>query len=49
MYSRGEGLKNVARVKTKFFKRKLKNKEKKIEWATQESARTEILLTEEPG
>lgn len=48
-YSRGEGLHNVDNVKTNFFKKKLIAKEKKIDWASEQSARAELLLTEEAG
>ncbi len=48
-YSRGDGLQDVKHVKTKFYKQKLINKEKKIEYATELSARAELLLTEDAG
>lgn len=48
-YSRGEGLNDVVNVKTNFFKKKLIEKEKKIEWANEQSARAELLLIEEAG
>lgn len=48
-YNRGEGLHDVKFVKGKYFQRKLQKREQQIEWASEQSARTEVLLTEEPG
>lgn len=48
-YSRGDGLNDLKKVKTTFFKKKLAAKEKNIEWASEQSARAELLLTEESG
>lgn len=48
-YSRGEGLQDIKHIKGRYFQRKFESKEKKIEWATEQSARAEVLLTEEQG
>lgn len=48
-YSRGEGLQDIKHIKGRYFQRKFESKEKKIEWATKQSARAEVLLTEEQG
>ena len=48
-YCRGEGITNVRSIRGKYFQKKFENKEKKIEWATEQSARAELLLTEESG
>lgn len=45
---RGEGIARSG-VKTEFFKKKLKNKEKQIKFAEIQAARTEILLKENDG
>ncbi|XP_054727500.1 uncharacterized protein LOC129237099 [Anastrepha obliqua] len=47
-YSNGEKV-NSKGVKTTFFKNKLKRKEVYLEYATEQAARTEILLTEQQG
>jgi hypothetical protein len=47
-YSRGEGV-QVHDIAHPIYRKKIKSKEKKIEFSTQEAARNEILLTEEPG
>ncbi|CAB3360094.1 Hypothetical predicted protein [Cloeon dipterum] len=47
-YSRGEGVR-VRSYKSKTFKRRIANKEKKIQFSTEEAARNEILMTETSG
>lgn len=47
-YSRGAGV-NADAFKNTVFKKRVENKEKKIEFSTEESARNEILLTEQSG
>ncbi|XP_017473164.1 PREDICTED: probable U3 small nucleolar RNA-associated protein 7 [Rhagoletis zephyria] len=47
-YSKGEKVKSKG-VKTKFFKEKLQRKEIYLEYATEQAARTELLLTEQQG
>lgn len=47
-FSRGEGLKGTG-VKTNLEKAKLLKKEKVVVWATEQTARTSILQTEEAG
>ncbi|KAM7348787.1 WD repeat-containing protein 46 [Cochliomyia hominivorax] len=47
-YERGEQVEGKG-VKTKFFKEKQKRKEVYLEYATEQAARTELLLTEQPG
>lgn len=47
-YSRGEGISNIG-VKHPLYAAKLKKKEKKINYAQEQAARAEILLTENQG
>lgn len=47
-FSRGSGLKGTG-VKTNLEKIKLLKKEKVVKWTAEQSARTTILLTEDPG
>lgn len=47
-YSRGAGVSADA-FRNEVYKKRSENKEKKIEFSTEESARNEILLTEQPG
>lgn len=47
-HSRGEGL-QVDKVKTITQQKKLRRKEKNIQFSTEQAARTETLLTEEAG
>lgn len=48
-YSRGEGLQDTKHIKNAYYRSKFENKEKKFEWATHQSTRAELLLTEEQG
>lgn len=48
-YSRGEGFQDIKHIKNPYYRSKFENKEKKIEWATHQSTRAELLLTEDPG
>lgn len=48
-YSRGDGLQETKHIKTSYYRTKFENKEKRIEWATHQSTRAELLLTEDPG
>lgn len=47
-YSKGEGV-NLKGVRTSIHKQKLEKKERKIKFAVEEAARTEILLPEVSG
>lgn len=47
-YSKGDGV-NLKGVRTNIHQQKLEKKEKKIKFAVEEAARTEILLTEDSG
>lgn len=48
LYGRGDSAPEVE-VKNTVWKEKLKNKETRYEWAAEESARAELLLTEQSG
>ena len=48
-YSRGEGLRDTKHIKNAYYRNKLENREKKFNWASRQSSRVELLLTEEPG
>ncbi|XP_014252144.1 WD repeat-containing protein 46 [Cimex lectularius] len=48
-HSRGTGMKRLNEVENKSLRTKMLRKEKTIEWAEKQAARTEILLTEDAG
>lgn len=47
-YSKGEGV-NLRAVRTSVHQKKIEKKEKRLKFAVEEAARTEILLTEDSG
>lgn len=47
-YSKGEGVQSKG-VKTSIHQKKLEKKEKKLKFASEQAARTEVLLTEDSG
>lgn len=47
-HSRGDGLEGSG-IKTNYKKKKLQNREKKIEYSVEQAARAELLLPEESG
>jgi hypothetical protein len=47
-YSRGEGV-DTKKIKHKFYQKRFQNKEKKINYAIEQAARTEYLLPEDSG
>lgn len=47
-YDKGDGV-DKSRIKTKIHKKKIERKEQNIKFASEFAARTEILLTEQPG
>lgn len=48
-YSRGPGIKDPKRIGNIFDRAKVLRKEKHIQWAEEQAARAEVLLTEEVG
>lgn len=48
-YSRGPGLQDAKRISNVHDRAKVLKKEKNIEWAEEQAARTEVLLTEDAG